>query len=540
MLERLREMDALSFFCIVVLLLFFVVAHGRGEEKMDRAPHKVLFSNDTTNILTCVSPYHKKGEPFQEKMLEATVDETSGIGVDIHLLQPAHGWVPWWQSKVYSIQEHHNWWKEHFKVDPRNSVHSYLLKGGDVLGAFTTRCRERGLAPFISLRLNDAHHLSHVGTPNNTRGVHAICRFYAEHPEYRIDPKDGGRGVQNWAIPAVRAYKFALIQEICENYDIDGLELDFMRHPQFFRLAETTLSERIDIINGFVQKVRELLNRTARSGQYRRLCARIPAFLPEYNALGIDLPSFVEAGVDMLNLSISYFTEQQTDLPTIRKMVPETMIYLEMTHCTMTGKRLTKGGGDNFTFRRTTDEQFYTTANLAYARGANGISVFNFVYYREHGTPGRGPFNEPPFHILKHIGDPEWLACQPQHYFISARGYVSHHLPKKLEVGQTASFTLDMAPPKGGWDIDGKLRIQVREPIHNSQWQSRFNGGELTASSNVSEPYPNLYLPGLGHSEELYAWTVPVDRLKDGVNIIDITMVKGNANEVIFLDLAVN
>ena len=127
MLERLREMDALSFFCIVVLLLFFGVAHGRDEEKMNRGPHKVLFSNDTTNILTCVSPYHKKGESFQEKMLEAPVDETSGIGVDIHLLQPAHGWVPWWQSKVYSIQEHHNWWKEHFKVDPRNSVHSYLL-----------------------------------------------------------------------------------------------------------------------------------------------------------------------------------------------------------------------------------------------------------------------------------------------------------------------------------------------------------------------------------------------------------------------------
>ena len=35
MLERLREMDALSFFCIVVLLLFFGVAHGREEEKMN-------------------------------------------------------------------------------------------------------------------------------------------------------------------------------------------------------------------------------------------------------------------------------------------------------------------------------------------------------------------------------------------------------------------------------------------------------------------------------------------------------------------------
>ena len=44
MLERLGEMDALSFFCIVVLFLFSVVAHGGGEEKVDRGPYKVLFS----------------------------------------------------------------------------------------------------------------------------------------------------------------------------------------------------------------------------------------------------------------------------------------------------------------------------------------------------------------------------------------------------------------------------------------------------------------------------------------------------------------
>ena len=39
------------------------------EEKVKRAkaPFYVLFSNDTTNTLTCVSPYHKKGEPFPGK-----------------------------------------------------------------------------------------------------------------------------------------------------------------------------------------------------------------------------------------------------------------------------------------------------------------------------------------------------------------------------------------------------------------------------------------------------------------------------------------
>ena len=511
------------------------------EEKVKRAkaPFHVLFSNDTTNTLTCVSPYHKKGEPFREKTLRATVDETAGIGIEVHMLQPAHGWVPWWQSKVYSVEEHHRWWKDHYGVTPDMSVHNYLLKGGDVLGVFVKRCRKRGLSPFISLRLNDAHHLNHVNTPKNTRGIHAICRFYAEHPEYRLDPKTGSRAVQNWAIPEVRNYKFALISEICQNYDIDGFELDFMRHPQFFNLDETTSEERVQIMTGFVGQVRELLNQTAQPGQHRWLCARIPAYLSEYDALGINLPTFIDAGVDMLNLSTFYFTEQQTDLTAIRKLTPDAAVYLEITHTTATGTRLTKSGGDNSMFRRTTDEQFFTAAHLAIARGADGISAFNFVYYREHGTPGRGPFNEPPFHIFKHLGDARWLARQPQHYFLSSRSYVNRHLPKQFEPGKTVPFSIDMAPPVDGWNMDGRLRIQSRDSLGNSQWRARFNGVDLNPTDDVSEPYPNPYPPMLGEPEELRAWTVPVGLLRDGINSIEISLVEGKLSEIVFLDVAV-
>ena len=45
--------------------------------------------------------------------------------------------------------------------------------------------------------------------------------------------------MQNWAVPEVRAQKFALIRELCENYDLDGLELDFLRFYSFFRIEET-------------------------------------------------------------------------------------------------------------------------------------------------------------------------------------------------------------------------------------------------------------------------------------------------------------
>ena len=56
-----------------------------------KAPFRVLYSNDTTNILSCTSPWHKKGEAFRPEMLEATVDEVAGTGVDAHLLQPGVG-----------------------------------------------------------------------------------------------------------------------------------------------------------------------------------------------------------------------------------------------------------------------------------------------------------------------------------------------------------------------------------------------------------------------------------------------------------------
>jgi len=91
---------------------------------------------------------------------------------------------------------------------------------------------------------------------------------------------------------------------------------------------------------------------------------------------GLDLPAFVQAGVDMINLSSSYFTCQATDLRRIRKQAPSAALYLEMTHTPMTGKAL--GGSGTQVFQRTTDQQFYTTAHLAYTQGADGVSLFQF------------------------------------------------------------------------------------------------------------------------------------------------------------------
>ncbi len=520
------------------------VACGRAAS-VAKAPFRVLYSNDTTNTSGCTSPWHAKGEPFRPQMLEASVDEVAGL-VDAHFLQPGLGEVPMWPSKVLPLDEHYRWIKDTYGQEP-DIFGRYVLGGGDVVRIFLDRCRLRGQAAFISVRLNDAHHKEWVNAkPGEKSGSVAmsVTKFYRDHPEYRIGPKLGSAQFQvlNWAIPEVPARKLALIVELCENYDLDGLELDFMRFYSFFPRDKMTGEQRRAIMTGFVRKVRSVLDRTAREGRRRWLCARVPGFLSALDPLGLDLAALAAAGLDMVNLSVSYFTAQHMEVAAIRALVPQTALYVEMCHSTWNGPKLT-AGYDVFPFRRATVEQLATTAHLASARGADGVSLFNFAYHREHGGVGRGPFNEPPFEILPRLADREWLAKQPQHWFLGP-GWENPFakpavLPRKLEAGQTTAFTLDLAPPAGGWKKDGRLRVQTLEPMSEKHLAVTLNGVALTTVADISEPFPNPYPPMLGAPEALLAWLVPARMLRDGGNRVEVTRPVGESVNLAFVDLAV-
>lgn len=509
-------------FAIAIVLVLFVQIKGVW---CGKNPYRVLYSNDVTHIVSCVSPYHKKGEGFTEDMLKASILETADKGVDVHMLQPGLGWIPWWKSKLYPADEHYKAFMKRTGLQP-DAFGQYMINGGDMVQVFVDVCKSSGMAPFISLRLNDGHHLENIGT-NNPRVIW-VSKFYRKHPKYRIGPniRSWDEHVLNWAIPEVREHKLSFIKEICENYDIDGLELDFMRHSSYFQLDKTTASQRTQIMTRFVSRVRRLLNRTEKQGKHRWLCVRVPCHLAAHKRLGIDLVKFVAAGVDMVNLSPGFVTEQQTDLGKIRKLVPDVALYLELTHCISRRENVTGSGYDNFRFCRTTDEQFYTAAHLAYSRGADGVSTFNFVYYREHGTSGRGPFDEPPFHVLEHLNDPKWLAKQPHEYFLGNLSDVfqipNDEAPKMTHVGEGRLFELDMTQPEEGWKGRGKLFIHGDEPFKKGNWKAIFNGHELKACNDISGPYSSLYVPCPDLKKHLLIWDVPTHVLRDGKNRVEV------------------
>tara|TARA_R110002049_G_scaffold285698_4_gene466939 strand:+ start:50576 stop:52348 length:1773 start_codon:yes stop_codon:yes gene_type:complete len=510
-----------------------------------KAPFRTIYSNDTTHILSCKMPWRDRGDELTDAHLAKSITEAAGV--DAHFLQPGLGWIPWWRSEIYSPHDHYDeFLQQEFGHRKINKIGRYLLAGGDMLDVLVSTCAEMQIAPFLSFRLNDGHHVRELreaiatGRPSAGMSRH----YWQNYQRYRIGPDvaNWDEGVLDWSIPEVREHKFRLIEEACQNYDLAGIELDFLRH--WVRFGESTpIDQRRQITTDFVKRVRKMLDETAkeRSLPYRYLCIRVPAKSVVRPEQGIDLKKLAFAGVDMVNLSYSYFTWQDDSVRTAVREIDDSRVavYAEMTHTTMTGKA-TAGSGTQ-PFLRTTNEQFYSTANLAYRQGAHGVSLFNFPYYRYHVTDSIGPFHEPPFHVLSKLSDREFVASSPQWFFLTSgrndRVLGPRELPAIVKREEAKTFLIQIAKPDQS-RVDGILRVRSDEDISDRDIEVRFNGNRLRQIPHVEKPLDHPYQETwLGSPSEHACYALPISFIAEGRNKVSIEIKQGIRVRVTYIDV---
>ena len=148
-----------------------------------QSPFRLWYNNDTTNILSVNSPFHQRGEPLTDEAIIGSIDEAVEGGVDAYALSPGLGHTPFWKSSVYP--DHFQWWTKKTGLEP-DAYGRYLLDGGDMVRVLVERCRHHGVAPFVSLRMNDVHMQENVG--KKTVQSVWVSRFYEEHPELLLEP----------------------------------------------------------------------------------------------------------------------------------------------------------------------------------------------------------------------------------------------------------------------------------------------------------------------------------------------------------------
>ena len=163
-------------------------------------------------------------------------------------------------------------------------------------------CHEAGLAFFPSVRMNE-HYDMEESAPN-------YGRLRRDHPELCIGrPGEsiphgslewGIRTGLNYAFPEVRTHMSRIIFELIERFDIEGIELDFMRHPAFFRLAEAYQYRYL--MTDFVYGVRKKLDEVGqKKGKHLKLAVRVPPTLADAKRIGLDADVWMREGmVDML------------------------------------------------------------------------------------------------------------------------------------------------------------------------------------------------------------------------------------------------
>ena len=67
----------------------------------------------------------------------------------------------------------------------------------------------------------------------------------------------------DYARPEVRSHVAALVIDLFERFDTDGVELDFMRHPAFIRVEEAYGSRHL--ITDMLRRIRARMDEVAAS-----------------------------------------------------------------------------------------------------------------------------------------------------------------------------------------------------------------------------------------------------------------------------------
>jgi hypothetical protein len=270
---------------------------------------RIVYNNDGDDVIQAEGSHDKEEELLvrgEGGLIEDFLDARTGplVGTQVD--------SSWYCSCMagQTFSHHTKLGGFYGKGIPQELISKY---GRDSLQIQTDYCHENGIEAFWSLRMNDAHD-SHP--PGTRRWTYGLARFKRDHPEFMMgEPADWERYTDgprrawthlDFGFPEVREHIFSVIQEVCQGYDIDGVELDFLRSYPYFRETLDMLpvqEEHISMMTDLLRKVRRLADDvSANRGRPLLLAVRTPHTVADARFIGLDLETWLDE--DLLDLFI--------------------------------------------------------------------------------------------------------------------------------------------------------------------------------------------------------------------------------------------
>jgi len=392
----------------------------------------------------------------------------------------------------------------HNRPGKRNVVPEFVKLGTDPLEVTCKFAHENGFEFFWSNRINDTHDSGH--RPN--KPYERWSKLKTEHPEYLFGTVGEKLPYGKWSAvdfshPEIRDLCVQYYTEVCENYDIDGIELDFFRHLYLFKniaRGGVATKEQLDMLTDMVTRIRKMTERVGmKKGKPILLLIRVPDSVEYCRSVGIDLENWLKRGlVDIIVVS-GYFRLNHWKYLVMRGHKYGVKVYAGISE-----PRVRE---EHPLLRRMQNPVYRARSAGAWQAGVDGLYIFN-----EYNTRKQ---------YLSEIGTADKLKTKNNLYFIT---YKKGNVNKYLENGMNffSRPLLTPAIPMNLNSIPMRLTVEIGDESFPSKAALilYFKGGK-TKSIRVSLN-GSVLINSKSTKDGLSVFKIPPGVVQPGIN--DITL----------------
>ena len=287
-----------------------------------------------------------------------------------------------------------------------SSIRRLIADGHDPPKVLAAGARARGMRFMPGLRLNDKHGM-HVWEGHSGS-------FRRDHPEWKLS--EPANSAMDYGVPQVREHILKVVRELADRYDIDGIDLDFMRWPVYFRSDQ--VKAKTPVMTAFVRQIRAILDEAGKKKNRRLLLsARVPMKIGEgrvVNAhanrtdleclgIGLDVPTWIREGLIDIVCPMNFFFTHWSDMIAY---MPQWRQLTEGTDCGLY-PTIHPWPATDYKAPYVTDASYFGAAYSYYQHGADGIALYNFFLYWPHDDPSA---------MVRKLDDPAKLKALPRRY----------------------------------------------------------------------------------------------------------------------------
>lgn len=317
--------DVMRGILILVLGLFAIAGHAEDVLMNEDCFHYWIVSSGTVEERRQLG----LGDELDYQSLKLTrqdlsryIDELAQGGVT-HFLMNVNG-----QKAMYPSKALEPVWSSLDNAELKHPAWVVALKdlyarGIDPYAVWIARCREKGLVPWVSVRMNDLHL---VVDPKSG----FVSEFWRQHPQWRVDPKaKWNEGTDNifrdwgkcawldgldFTVPEVRARMLGFIRELLARYDADGIELDLLRGPNY--LPKGRERETASVFTAFMREVSASVRAAAKARKHPIVCAvRVLTRPEESEKRGLEVATWAKEGLIDAVIPCNFYVDIDFGIP---------------------------------------------------------------------------------------------------------------------------------------------------------------------------------------------------------------------------------